>query len=257
MSNSNGRVAAFKASPIPEALAEAPALTVLPTHVGIIMDGNGRWARRQGLPRNHGHRAGTENIRRVIEAFAEHGIRHLTLYAFSTENWTRPQDEVDFLMDLLREVVKHEAENLNERGARLRHIGRLDQLDPKLRAAIVDAVEKTKQNDRITVTVALNYGGRAELVDAVRSIVRSGVPADQVTEELLERHLYTNGSPDPDMIIRTAGEMRLSNFLTWQASYAEYYATPKFWPDFDKDDVYEALREFGRRRRRFGGLDPE
>jgi undecaprenyl diphosphate synthase len=242
---------AVESAPAPAGLIEP-----LPRHVAIIMDGNGRWAKERGLPRNAGHRAGTENLRRIIEGFAEHGVEYLTLYAFSTENWTRPTDEVDHLMGLLADVIERETTKLHENGARLRHIGRLDRLEPDLQEAVNYAIELTQENTRITVSLAFNYGGRSELLDAIRAIVADGVPAEEITEATISERLYTNGLPDPDLIIRTAGEMRLSNFLIWQAAYAEYYSTPVYWPDFGKNDVREALLAYSRRKRRFGGLDP-
>lgn len=236
--------------------APEPPIRPVPRHVAIIMDGNGRWAKMRNLPRQAGHRAGTENIRRIIESFAEHGVEMLTLYAFSTENWSRPPDEVDFLLNLIPEVLERETAKLHEKGARLRHLGRLDVLAPDIQRAVNDAVELTRNNTRITVNLAFNYGGRAEIVDAVRSLLAAGIDPSELTEERFAAHLYTAGSPDPDLVIRTAGEMRLSNFLIWQAAYAEYYSTPVYWPDFGKNDVREALLAFSRRKRRFGGLDP-
>ncbi len=235
---------------------ERPAPARIPAHVAIIMDGNGRWALRRGLPRLAGHRAGTENIRRVIECFARHGVKYLTLYAFSTENWSRPEEEVQGLMEILKEVLDREVENLHRQGARLLHIGNLEVLDPDLQAAVRRAIHLTRANDRITVAVAFNYGGRAEILEAVRRIIAAGVRPEEVTEELFARYLHTAGLPDPDLIIRTAGEQRLSNFLIWQAAYAEYYFTPVLWPDFDEAEVARALEAYARRERRFGGLAP-
>lgn len=234
--------------------ATHPKITRIPRHVAIIMDGNGRWARKRGLPRLAGHRAGTENIRRVIEGFAEYEVKHLTLYAFSTENWARPQDEVRGLLRILEEVIGRETRNLHEKGAKLRHLGRLDGLSERLKRAVSDAIELTKDNSRITVNIAFNYGGRAEILDAIRRMLRDGVEPEKVDEELLSQYLYTAGLPDPDLIIRTAGEMRLSNFLIWQAAYSEYYSTPVFWPDFDKAEIEKALLAYSQRERRFGGL---
>jgi len=229
-------------------------ITPLPRHVAIIMDGNGRWAKQRGLPRLAGHRAGTENIRRVIEGFAEQGVKYLTLYAFSTENWTRPRAEVRGLLRILEEVIGRETRNLHEKGVRLRHLGRLDGLSVKLKRAVHDAVEMTKDNTRITVNIAFNYGGRVEILDAIRRMLQDGVKAEQVDDALFSKYLYTADLPDPDLIIRTAGEMRLSNFLIWQAAYSEYYSTPVFWPDFDKAEIEKALLAYGQRERRFGGL---
>ncbi len=226
----------------------------LPVHVAIIMDGNGRWAKERGLSRQQGHRAGTENIRRIIRYLGERGVKYLTLYAFSTENWARPRPEVRALMSLVGRVIKREVKELNERGVRLVHIGRLDNLAPGLRRQVVDAIELTKGNTEMTVAVAFDYGGRAEIVDAVRRIIEEGVVASKVDEETISRYLYTAGMPDPDLVVRTAGEMRLSNFLIWQAAYAEYYSTPTYWPDFGPDNMGEALQEYAKRERRFGGL---
>ena len=234
--------------------ATHPKITRIPRHVAIIMDGNGRWARKRGLPRLAGHRAGTENIRRVIEGFAEYEVKNLTLYAFSTENWARPQDEVRGLLRILEEVIGRETRNLHEKGARLRHLGRLDGLSERLKRAVCDAIELTKDNTRITVNIAFNYGGRAEILDAIQRMLRDGVEPEKVDEALFGQYLYTAGLPDPDLIIRTAGEMRLSNFLIWQAAYSEYYSTPVFWPDFDRAEIEKALLAYSQRERRFGGL---
>lgn len=221
-------------------------------HVAIIMDGNGRWARQRGLPRLAGHRAGMENIRRVLRACADYGIPVLTIYAFSTENWGRPRDEVRGLLRLLERGIDREAAELHRNGVRIRHVGRLDGLPVRLQERIAHAVELTSGNTRLTLNVALNYGGRAEIVQAVRRIVAESYAPEQVDEALLARYLYTAGLPDPDLIIRTGDEMRLSNFLIWQAAYAEYYATPAFWPDFDREELRRALIAFTARDRRFG-----
>ena len=226
--------------------------TASPNHVGIIMDGNGRWAARHGMSRSEGHRAGTENLRRIIEAFIRQGVRYLTLYAFSTENWNRPDDEVSALLAIVNEVIRTEVDELHREDIRLRHLGRLDRLPPVLRRSICESIELTKHNSRMTLCVAFDYGGRAEIVDAVRSIIADGVRAEDVDEELLRRYMYTNGMPDPDLIIRTSGEQRLSNFLIWQAAYSEYYTTPVYWPDFDEAEVDKALEAYSRRKRRFG-----
>ncbi len=233
---------------------EKPKLTNLPRHVAIIMDGNGRWARARGLPRLAGHRAGTENIRRVLRASVEFGIKILTLYAFSTENWQRPLSEVRGLLALLEEVLDRELQELHRNGVQLRHLGWLDPLELRLQKRVRDAIELTKNNDRIILNVAFNYGGRMEILKAVQAIVRDGVPAEAIDEALFSRYLCTAGLPDPDLIIRTGGEMRLSNFLIWQAAYAEYYSTPTFWPDFDREELYRALVAYSQRERRFGCL---
>ncbi len=229
-----------------------PEIVRVPNHVGIIMDGNGRWAQARGLRRLAGHKAGTENIRRVLTAATELGIRVLTIYAFSTENWGRPPDEVSGLMNLLGQVIRRETRDLHANGVCIRHSGRLEGIAPKLAQQIQDAVSLTCNNQRITLNVAFNYGGRAEIIDAVRHIMRDGHPPETVTEELLSDYLYTGGLPDPDLIIRTGGEYRLSNFLLWQSAYAEYYATPTFWPDFDEFELAAALVEYNQRERRFG-----
>lgn len=226
----------------------------MPYHVGIIMDGNGRWARQQGLPRLEGHRAGTENIRRVLQACGEYGIKIVTIYAFSTENWFRPREEVRGLIGILERVLENEVRNMHEQGVRLCHLGELEGLPDKLRAAVADAIELTKKNDRLILNVAFNYGGRSEIVRGVKRLLEENVPPGEVDEELLGRYLYTAGLPDPDLIIRTGGEMRLSNFLIWQSAYAEYYSTPTFWPDFDKEALNKALQAYAQRERRFGRL---
>jgi undecaprenyl diphosphate synthase len=220
------------------------------------MDGNGRWARQRGRPRIYGHRAGTENIRRVIQRFADYGVSYLTLFAFSTENWDRPRYEVRGLMALLSRFLKRETQHLHENGIRLWHIGDLSPLNQGLQRQVREAIELTRSNDRMTLTIAFNYGGRAEIVDAVRRVVEEGVPVDQIDEAAFAARLLTNGLPDPDLIIRTAGEMRLSNFLLWQGAYAEFCFTPVFWPDFDIEQIDEALLNYSRRTRRFGGLLP-
>jgi undecaprenyl diphosphate synthase len=230
----------------------APPLQSVPYHVGIIMDGNGRWAQHRGLPRLAGHRAGTENIRRTLTACVEFGVKMLTIYAFSTENWKRPEDEVKGLMTIFAQVIDRELGELHRQGVQLRHVGRLEGISDGLRAKVHRAIDLTKNNERIILNVAFNYGGRTEIVDAVRSIIRAGIPADEVTEEIISRHLYTADCPDPDLIIRTSGEFRTSNFLLWQAAYAEYYVTPTYWPDFDRNELYQALLAYSQRDRRFG-----
>jgi len=235
-------------------MSEASKWARVPRHVAIIMDGNGRWARARGLPRLAGHRAGTQNIRRVLEACVEYGIEVLTIYAFSTENWGRPDDEVRGLMRLLEETIARELPELHARGVQIRHSGSLERISESLKRKIRQAVEQTKGNQRIILNVAFNYGGRAEILNAVRRIISDGIPAEEVDEELFTRYLYTAGLPDPDLIIRTAGEMRLSNFLLWQSAYAEYYSTPTYWPDFDQEELRKALDAYAARERRFGRL---
>jgi undecaprenyl diphosphate synthase len=228
----------------------------VPTHIAIIMDGNGRWALSRGLPRLAGHRAGTENLRRVIEACVEFGIRYLTLYAFSTENWGRPLEEVQGLLRILEDVIDRELQELHDQGVRLRHIGRLDRLAPSLREKVLHAIEFTSGNQRLTLNVAFNYGGRDELIWAIKRLIQDAIPAEQVTEQVLSGYLFTAGVPDPDLIIRTSGELRGSNFLIWQGAYSEWYFTPTFWPDFDREELRKALIEFAGRERRYGGIKP-
>jgi len=225
----------------------------VPRHVAIIMDGNGRWAKQRGLSRRAGHDAGAENLRRVIRRMAEAGVECLTLYAFSTENWSRPKQEVGWLLRMPGRFIKRELRELHENGIRVRHLGRLEQLSRGLQKQVREAERITADNTRMTVCIAFNYGGRAEIVDAVRALVVEGVPAERIDEDAIAAHLYTAGLPDPDLIVRTAGEMRLSNFLMWQSAYSEYYVSPAYWPDFDEREVDRALAAFGRRDRRFGG----
>lgn len=230
----------------------AQSLARVPYHIGIIMDGNGRWAQERGQPRVMGHRAGTKNIRRVLEACVKYGVKVLTLYAFSTENWGRPPAEVRGLMQLLSQTIRDELDELDRQGVQIRHSGSLVGISEQLKKQILHAVEVTRHNDRIVLNVAFNYGGRAEIIDAVQRIIRDRMPVDAITEETFSHYLYTDGLPDPDLIIRTGGEYRLSNFLVWQAAYAEYYATPTYWPDFDEEELYKALQAYSERDRRFG-----
>lgn len=234
----------------------APAAGETPVHVAIIMDGNGRWAERRRLPRLSGHRAGTENIRPVARCFAEQGVKHLTLFAFSTENWTRPDHEVAGLFELLAQVIDAQTQELHAEGVRLRHLGRLDRLPESLQSAIASAVALTRDNDGFHLSVAFDYGGRDEILHAVRRLLAAGVAPEDLDETSLSQHLYTYGVPDPDLIIRTAGEMRLSNFLLWQGAYAEHYVTEACWPDFDRAEAVRALEAYRGRRRSFGGMRP-
>jgi undecaprenyl diphosphate synthase len=224
----------------------------IPTHIAIIMDGNGRWALARGLPRLAGHRAGTENLRRVIEACVEFGVKYLTIYAFSTENWGRPFEEVQGLLRILEDVIDRELQELYDQGVQLRHIGRLDQLRPSLRDKVLQAINYTKDNNRLVLNVAFNYGGRDEIVCAIQRMIKDGLSAEQVNDELVSRYLFTAGVPDPDLIIRTSGELRGSNFLIWQGAYSEWYFTPTFWPDFNREELAIALEEYKHRQRRFG-----
>ncbi len=229
---------------------------VLPTHVGIIMDGNGRWAKAHNLPRLAGHRAGAENIRRIVECALEYQLSYLTLYAFSTENWRRPRAEIDGLLGVLGEVIERETPRLRDDGVRVCHLGKLDRLPPSLIGAIQDALITTRQNTRLVLNVCFDYGGRAEILDAVRQIVSAGIAPDQIDEHLIDQYLYSYGSPDPDLIIRTANEQRLSNFLVWQAAYSEYWFAPCYWPDFGPEEFRQALVAYSRRLRKFG-MTPE
>jgi len=232
------------------------AIGTVPAHIAIIMDGNGRWAAARRLPRMAGHRAGTENLRHIITACVELGIKHLTIYAFSTENWKRPGDEVQGLMQILADVLQKEIDELHEKGVRIVHIGRLEGLTPDLREQIIRAVQLTASNDRLILNVAWNYGGRDEIVHAVQEIIRLGLPPEQITEQTVARHMFSSASPDPDLIIRTSGEMRTSNFLVWQGAYSEWYFTETLWPDFGKQALEEAIAAYNSRNRRFGGRTP-
>jgi undecaprenyl diphosphate synthase len=229
----------------------------VPKHVAIIMDGNGRWAKQRGLPRTEGHRQGKENLRRILEACVEFGVEILTIYAFSTENWERPPAEVNVLMSILELVLDQEVKRLHKNGVQVRHIGKLEGVAPNLQAKIRKACDYTRDNNRLILNVAFNYGGRDEIVHAVQQIVREGIPADAIDDATISRYLYTAGLPDPDLIIRTSGELRVSNFLIWQGAYSEYYVTSTFWPDFDKEELRKALIEYGQRRRRFGKTDEQ
>jgi undecaprenyl diphosphate synthase len=221
------------------------------------MDGNGRWAISRGLPRLAGHRAGTENLRRVIRATVEFGIKYLTIYAFSTENWGRPPEEVKGLMYILEDVIDRELRELHSEGVQLRHIGRLEQLSPRLQEKVLDAIDMTKNNDRLVLNIAFNYGGRDEIVQAIQRMMRDGILPENVTDGMVNQYLYTAGVPDPDLIIRTSGELRVSNFLIWQAAYSEWYITPTYWPDFDKDEYRRALEAYAQRDRRYGKVSSE
>ncbi|MCB0167947.1 MAG: di-trans,poly-cis-decaprenylcistransferase [Anaerolineae bacterium] len=232
---------------------EFPPLENPPYHVGIIMDGNGRWAKQNGKSRFEGHKAGTENLRRTLKSSVEFGVKMLTIYAFSTENWKRPPFEIMGLMKILENVIDTELEELNKNGVQLRHIGQLERLKPIIRNKVLYAIDKTKHNDRLVLNVAFNYGGRDEIVHAVKRVIADNIPPDDITADLLSQYMYTADCPDPDLIIRTSGEFRTSNFLIWQAAYAEYYITPTYWPAFDKAEYYKALQSFSRRDRRYGG----
>jgi undecaprenyl diphosphate synthase len=226
----------------------------LPQHVAIIMDGNGRWAKKRGLPRLKGHQAGTENISRVAEIFAEYKIKYLTLFAFSTENWNRPSGEVKGLLKILSDRLDPEIKRLHEKNIRVRHLGRLDALSPKLQKKIKAAIELTSNNTGGTLSMAFDYGGRAEIVDAARRLLSARISAEELNEESFNKYLYAPDIPDPDLIVRTGGEMRLSNFLLWQAAYSELYFTEVLWPDFGRAEIDKALATYMSRHRRFGKL---
>ena len=238
-------------------LLEKLDLTRLPRHVAVIMDGNGRWAQKRHLPRIAGHRSGTQSARTTIETCARLKIEALTLYAFSVENWRRPKTEIDFLMQLLREYLRKEMPLIQKHAIRMRFLGRIEELPAAVQKDVREAMEKTVGNQGMVLCIALNYGGRAEIVDALNAILteRNGSsPSSPITEEQLSRHLYTEGLPDPDLLIRTSGEMRVSNFLLWQIAYAEIFVTETLWPDFNRARLLEALVEFQKRERRYGGI---
>jgi len=226
----------------------------LPNHVAIIMDGNGRWAKQHGLPRLEGHQAGAENIRPIIKCLNQRHIKYVTLYGFSTENWNRPEDEVTGLLRLFEESINKYVSELHENGIKLCHLGHLEELPQGLQLAINKALELTKNNTRMTLSFALNYGGRLEILDAVRHIIAKGIPIQNIDERLFNSYLYTGGLPDVDLVIRTSGEFRISNFLIWQAAYSEYYFTDVLWPDFNQKELEKALLAYSQRQRRFGRL---
>jgi len=232
----------------------APEENSIPEHVAIIMDGNGRWAERRGLPRFEGHAAGVESARSVIRYFNNrYHLGYLTLYGFSTENWSRSEDEVGGIFKLFEEIIGRESQELHREGVILRHLGRLYELPEGLQREICKAVELTRHNSGMTLGFAFNYGGRREILDAVRRILAEGIPEKRIDEELFKRFLYTDGMPDVDLLIRTGGELRISNFLIWQSAYSEYYFTDVLWPDFDEKEVDRAIIDYGKRKRRFGG----
>jgi len=226
----------------------------LPSHVAIIMDGNGRWAEQHGLSRLGGHQAGAENIRPIIKCLNQHQIKYVTLYGFSTENWNRPEDEVTGLLRLFEESINKYVSELHENGIKLRHLGHVEELPQGLQLAVNKAIELTKNNTRMTLSFALNYGGRLEILDAVRHIIAEGIPRQNIDEKLFNSYLYTAGLPDVDLLIRTGGEFRISNFLIWQAVYSEYYFTDVLWPDFNQKELEKALLAYSQRQRRFGRL---
>ena len=233
------------------------SIQMIPNHVAIIMDGNGRWAQKRGLPRLAGHRAGTENLRKIIEECISLDIKHLTIYAFSTENWHRPIEEVSGLMGLLENMLDKELESLDKNGVSIRHLGHSFGIHERLMNKIVDAVNTTRNNSTLVLNVAFNYGGRHELVRAVQNIIDDELSSQEVDEELISNYLDTSGQPDPDLVIRTSGEYRISNFLVWQSAYAEWYFTTKLWPDFNEEELYRALVFFSGRERRFGQISDQ
>ena len=226
----------------------------LPNHVAIIMDGNGRWAERRGLPRLAGHQAGVNRIRSVVKTSIDHQVKYLTLYGFSTENWNRPEEEVFGIFNLLEESIDREAAELHREGVQMRHLGRLHELPAGVQAAIERACKLTRNNTRMVLNFAFNYGGRIELLDTARRLIEEKIAPLELDEKQFSDHLYTAGMPDVDLVIRTGGEIRISNFLLWQAAYAEYYFTQILWPDFTPGQVKRALAAYARRQRRFGGL---
>lgn len=226
----------------------------LPRHVAIIMDGNGRWAKQRGLPRIEGHRAGAKNVRKVARAFADHGIKYLTLFAFSTENWDRPKEEVTGLLHLLSQSIDEEIQRFHQANIKLVHIGKPDRLSLELRRKVEAATELTKDNTRMTLCLAFDYGSRSEIVDAVRCIKEGNVSPEGISETIFSSYLGTADIPDPDLLIRTGGEFRLSNFLLWQVAYSELYFTPVSWPDFNEKEIEKALLDYKQRQRRFGNL---
>ncbi|MEN6570770.1 MAG: isoprenyl transferase [Anaerolineaceae bacterium] len=233
-----------------------PSLKI-PAHVAIIMDGNGRWAEARGLSRFEGHQAGTENLRRVIRDCVYFGIQYLTIYAFSTENWARPKEEVTGLMTLLESVIDNELAELAAEGVQIRHMGHLAALPPGLQDKVKHAIEVTKHNHKLVLNIAWNYGGRDEIVHAIQRIIQHKIAPEALTEDLVSEYLYSCGTPDPDLIIRTSGEMRISNFLIWQSAYSEWYFTSTLWPDFDREELRKAIVAFSQRDRRFGKLSGE
>jgi len=228
-------------------------ISSLPNHIAIIMDGNRRWAEQRGLPKLTGHQAGVENLHAIIKYFDKLGLKYLTVYGFSTENWNRPEDEVKGLLHLLEETIEKELSDICKRGGRIRHLGRLEELPPSVQQTINKAAELTKNNTGMTFSFAFNYGARTEILDAVRRIISEGIPPQNIDENLFNNYLYTSGLPNVDLVIRTGGEIRLSNFLMWQTAYSEYYFTEIQWPDFNEKEVEKALLTYSQRQRRFGG----
>lgn len=243
-----------RASAAPSSAAKSRP-TKIPRHVAIIMDGNGRWAQARQQPRTEGHTAGVNNVRRILSHLDKRGVEYVTVFAFSTENWNRPSEEVSFLLELLRGALRTEVEELHRNNVRVLHVGRLDRMPPGYREEIEQAVALTANNTGITFGVAFNYGGRDEIVEAARRIVADRVPTEEIDEKLVSKYMFCPLLPDPDLVIRTGGEFRISNFLLWQAAYSEFYSTPITWPDFDEAEADRALETYARRNRRFGRLD--
>ncbi len=229
-------------------------IKLLPVHIAFVPDGNGRWAEKRGLPRLAGHQAGVKKMRSLVEYLSEMKIKYVTLYGFSTENWGRPEEEVSGLFRVLGERIEKDVPKLHRKGVKVRHLGRIEQLPDWLQVSIRRAEERTKDNSGLTMSLAFNYGGRVEIVDAVRRIVTEGIPPEKIDEKLFSDYLYTAGIPDVDLLIRTGDEWRLSNFLLWQTAYSEYYFTDVLWPDFTEEDMDKALVTYSQRERRFGAL---
>jgi len=228
-----------------------------PRHVAIIMDGNGRWATQRGLPRLAGHKVGIEQIQRVLQYLADNHVSFVTLYAFSTENWNRPLTEVRGILNLMEEALVKQTPQLHKKNVKVIHLGKVDRLEESMKIALQNAQELTKFNTGITLNVAFDYGGRDEILEAVRSLIRAQIQPDQIDETLFSSHMYTHPSPDPDLVIRTGGELRISNFLLWQSAYSEYYHTPTFWPDLNDSELELALKSYQSRDRRFGRVNAE
>jgi undecaprenyl diphosphate synthase len=234
-----------------------PQLNRMPQHIAVIMDGNGRWAKKHHLPRQEGHRRGASSAQRIIETCIDYTIPYLTLYAFSTENWNRPRVEVEGILKLLEDRLDEGIKYAMDKGVKVRHLGKMDRLPDKVKDKIREASECTRENKGLTLGLAFNYGGRGEIVEAIQRIIQSGINAQSINESTVCDFLYTSGMPDPDLIIRTGGEKRLSNFLLWQSAYAEIYFTDVLWPDFNRSEIDKALQDFDKRQRRFGELSEE
>lgn len=236
-----------------EALKDPPKV---PTHVAIIMDGNGRWAQKRGLPRLAGHRVGVDCIQRVLDTLGQKGVKYVTLYAFSTENWNRPVDEVEGILEIMYDALQEQTQSLHDKNVQILHIGKADRLSPQLEQAVNHAQELTDGNTGVTLNFAFDYGGRDEILEAVKQVIRDQVPAEDINEALFSKYLFTAHCPDPDLIIRTGGEIRISNFLLWQSAYSEYYHTATLWPDLDSAELERVLEAFSNRQRRFGRVTP-